>query len=412
MSAVIPAKIVGFRGQCVKFMHWDENEQALQVRCDRDRRFVPVLPVSGQRATVNRRLRRWIRDLPLWGRKVWVSIEYYQLKDGATDRRMEHLPFVDPGLGFTHRFSRFISQLCRYMSIAAVARYSGLAWRTVKAMDRRALRATLPALEPGALTGLRCLGVDEVARAKGHDYVTLIYDLDRGDLLWVGEGRGKAAVTAFLDRLDSAVAVGIEAVAMDMSPAFQAAVREALPQARIVFDRFHVMQNYSKVIDQVRRTEFKRAGAEARAVIKGSRYLLLRNAEHLSIPQRHHLDALLEANTRLNTVYVLKEQLQVLWKTPTSTEAMRQRLTDWCQLAEQAHLGPLTRFAHSLHEHAEGICNYADYPITTARIEAGNVAIGMIRKRARGLLDMDYFKLKIRQTAVPESPLGLYALTG
>ncbi len=248
-AAIIPSAIVGLSGQCVKAVNWDAEDDTLVFHCDRDQRFAPRSRPRGDRCTVNRRLRRSVRDLPLCGRAVKVSIEYCQVKFGSVDRRMEHLAFVDPGMGFTNRFARFVSQLCRHMSIAAVARYTGLAWRTVKAMDTRCLQRDLPAMDPGGLTGLRYLGVDEVARAKGHDYLTIVYDLDSGDLLWVTEGRTKAGLLDFLDRLDNDVAQGIQAVAMDMWPAFIHAITESLPNADIVFDRFHIMQHYSKVID-------------------------------------------------------------------------------------------------------------------------------------------------------------------
>ncbi len=182
----------------------------------------------------------------MFGRAVTLSIEYCQLKIGAVDRRMERLDFVEPGMGFTNRFAQFVSQLCRHMSVAAVTHYTGLAWRTVKAMDQRNLLRELPALDPGALTGLRYLGVDEVARAKGHDYLTIVYDLDSGALLWVIEGRSKAGLVEFFDALDEDVAQGIAAVAMDMWQPFARAVSQSLPHADIVFDHFHVIQNYSK----------------------------------------------------------------------------------------------------------------------------------------------------------------------
>lgn len=412
MAAVIPSKILGLRGQCVKHVTWDDEREALVFHCDRDRRFTPVDHRSGARGTVNRRLRREIQDLPVWGRPIILSIEYCQLKIGATDRRMERLSFVEPGHGFTRRFARFVSQLARHMSIAAVASYTGLAWRTVKAMDERALTRDLPALDPGALTGLRYLGVDEVARAKGHDYLTIVYDLVSGDLAWVAEGRRKASLAMFFDALDEPVAQGIAAVAMDMWKPFEQAVTEALPNAAIVFDRFHVMQQYSKVIDQVRRAEFKRAPATQRDVLVGSRYLLLKNADKLSDHQAARLDDLLAVNSALNAVYTLKEQLQQLWHKPASITIMGQRLAQWCALAQATDLTPLKRFVAMLQRHRIGICNYAAHPITTARLEGGHVAIGLIRKRARGLLDTVYFKLKIRQSATPELPLGLYALTG
>lgn len=410
MAAIIPSSILGLRGQCVKSLVWDEAVGELVVHCRRDGRFVPVDHRTGSRGTVNRRLRRRVRDLPLWGRAVTLDIEYCQIKVGAVDRRMERLDFVEPGMRYTRRFCRFVSQLCRHMSIEAVARYTGLAWRTVKAMDQRALSAELPARSPHEISGVRYLGIDEVARAKGHDYLTLVYDLEAGHLLWVGEGRGKKALKDFLDALSEEAAAGIEAVAMDMWPAFENAVTESLPNAAIVYDRFHVMHNYAKVIDQVRRAEFKRAKDTDKRLLTGSRYLLLKNPERLGERQAQHLDELLAANTALHAVYSLKEQLRQLWDSPASKADMAARLEGWCAMAEQTGLGPMTRFAAMLRAHRQGICNYAEHPVTTARVEAGNVAIGLIRKRARGLLDTAYFKLKIRQSAVPEPPLGLYAL--
>lgn len=112
----------------------------------------------------------------------------------------------------------------------------------------------------------------------------------------------------------------------------------------------------------------------------------------------------------LHTAYVLKEQLQALWHSPRSVADMCRRLTTWCDLANASGLPSFRRLAKTLQEHSIGICNYARFPITTARVEAGNVAVGMIRKRARGLLDQDYFKLKIRQSATTEQPLALFPM--
>ena len=107
------------------------------------------------------------------------------------------------------------------------------------------------------------------------------------------------------------------------------------------------------------------------------------------------LKKLLAENSNLNTLYVLKEQLQALWKA-SSVEDMQASLDQWCVMAEQTNMLYLLKFAESLKHHREGICNYAKHRLTSARIEAGNVSIGMIRKRARGIRDTDYFKLKIR----------------
>ena len=188
---------------------------------------------------------------------------------------------------------------------------------------------------------------------------------------------------------------------MDMGPAYQKSVREYLPKADIVFDRFHVMQNYSKAICNQRRIEFRKADKLGRDLIKGPKFLLLKNNKKLNEKQKNKLDKLLKENSNINLMYMLKEQLQALWLL-TSFDEMAAAVEAWCQLADESEMIYMKKFAKSLRKNKVGICNYAKHPLNSARIEAGNVGIGMIRKRARGLLDTDYFKLKIRQLSVAD----------
>jgi transposase len=280
-------------------------------------------------------------------------------------------------------------------------------WETVKNMDKFYLESTLPALDPSHLIGLKYLGVDEVARAKGHDYMTVIYDMVSGHLIGVETGRTAEVLANFLRRIPQETAEKIEAVAMDMGPAYQKAVRDCLPNAEIVFDRFHVMQNYSKAIGNQRRIEYRKANKAGKDLMKGCHYLLLKNADKLSHSQNEKLNALLAENTNLNTLYLLKEQLQALWKAET-VEDMQSDLEQWCLLAEETNMLYLKKFAKSLRKHRDDICNYAKHKLTSARIEAGNISIGMIRKRARGIRDTDYFKLKIRQSSLPDEQSMFY----
>ncbi len=336
-----------------------------------------------------------------------IEIELAQVWSSPQERRIEQCAFVDKGSRFTHRFCHLVSGLCRHMSIQAVARHLELRWETVKNIDKAYLHKTLPALDPASLTGLQMIGVDEVARAKGHDYMTVVYDMVEGLLIWVGTGRTAEVFSSFLKQLSKDTAAAIEAVAMDMGPSYQKAVTDCLPEADIVFDRFHVMKNYSKAMQNQRRIEFRKANKPGRELMKGTHYLLLKNADKLDEQQTLKLQRLLDNNTQLNTLYVLKEQLQALWDAPTIHD-MDVRLEHWCQLAEQSQMLYLKKFAKSLRRHRIGICNYAKYKLTSARIEAGNVSIGMIRKRARGIRDTDYFKLKIRQSSLPDEHSMFY----
>ena len=386
-----------------------QEEQYLVIHCSRDKRRSPIDPLTGKKGTINRYVRRKIKDIPLFGYPCLIDIELAQVFISKNERRIESCEFVDKGHGFTHRFCHMISGLCRHMSIQAVARHLTLRWETVKNIDRSYLEKTLPALDPTQLKDLKYIGVDEVARAKGHDYMTVVYDMVDGHLIWVGTGRTAEVFSGFLTQLSKETAAGIEAVAMDMGPAYQKSVKDCLPKADIVFDRFHVMQNYSKAIKNQRRIEFRRANNAGKEQMKGTHYLLLKNSEKLSEKQSNKLLELLKNNDNLNTLYVLKEQLQALWSID-SFDGMTKALENWCQLAEQSDLFYLKKFAKSLRNHCVGICNYAKHKLTSARIEAGNIAIGMIRKRARGIKDTEYFKLKIRQSSLPDMDSMFYIL--
>lgn len=407
MGASIPAAILGLQGQRVNKINLDHERQQIVIHCSRDRRRNAVDPVTGMKGTVNRYVRRLVRDLPLFGYPCMIETELAQVFISRNERRLEHCEFADKGSRFTHRLCHMISGLCRHISIQAVSSHLDLRWETVKNIDKAYMLETLPALDPTQLTGLKYIGVDEVARAKGHDYMTVVYDMVSGHLIWVETGRTAEVFSGFLKQLPEATAAEIKAVAMDMGPAYQKAVRECLPKADIVFDRFHVMQNYSKAIQNQRRIEFRKADRSGKELLKGTHYLLLKNADKLNEKQTDKLQMLLENNSNLSMLYVLKEQLQALWSA-TSYENMSEQLESWCQIAEQSNMLYLKRFAKSLRKHCVGICNYAKHKLTSARIEAGNVSIGMIRKRARGIRDTEYFKLKIRQSSLPDKASIFY----
>ena len=407
MSLNISSKILSLPGQRVKQVQHDLAQQRLTIHCKRDRRYRAIDPSSNEAANINRYLRRTIRDVPLCGFECYLEVELAQVVTTCGRRLMEACEFVDTGNRYTQRFCQLVSGLCRHMSISTVSRHLKLRWETVKNMDKFHLEKTLPALNPEKLIDLKYLGVDEVARAKGHDYMTVIYDMESGHLIGVETGRKAEVLTAFLKRLPAQTAENIEAVAMDMGPAYQKSVRECLPNADIVFDRFHVMQNYSKAMSNQRRIEFRKADRAGKEQLKGTHYLLLKNADKLNDKQANKLQTLLENNSNINTLYILKEQLQALWNAG-NYDAMMNALEQWCDMAEQTNMLYLKKFAKSLRKHSVGICNYGKHGLTSARIEAGNVSIGMIRKRARGIKDTEYFKLKIRQSSMPDEQSMFY----
>lgn len=407
MSINIPESILELKGQRVNRIDCNERTNTITIFCHRDKRFTPIDPVTHSPGTINCYVRRTVHDVPLLAYRLQIEIELAQVLSVDDKRHIERCEFVDKGCYYTKRFCLMISGLCRHMTISAVAKHFGLRWETVKNIDKAYLEDTLPSLIPEELTNLKYLGVDEVARAKGHDYMTLVYDLGSGQLVWVHAGRKAEVFSQFLKALPNTTKQGILAVAMDMGLAYQKAIRDDLPNADIVFDRFHVMQNFCKAMDNQRRAEFRKADDAQKGLITGSRYLLLKNSDKLNEAQQNKLQTLLHENHNINSLYILKEQLQMLWQNKT-VSSMEITLETWCQLADETGMTYMKKFAGLLRRHKAGICNYAKYHLTTARIEAGNVGIGLIRKRARGIRDTDYFALKIRQLSVPEEKSIFY----
>jgi transposase len=416
MGAVIPAKILELEGQVIKDVVFNEETGRVRIVCGRDRRRRPVDHRTGRRGQINRLLRRTVLDVPLGGHPCEVEIEYAQTFLSPGHVRVEALPFVCPKARVTKRYARLIAGMARHMPLSVVARHTGLSWDSVKAIEGAYLAETIPIPRPQTLADIRYLGVDEVARAKGQSYFTLVYDLspgaNHGRILWIKEGREAAVLLEFLDALSRECADGIQAVALDMGPAYIAAVKESLPNTAIVFDRFHIMQMFNKVIRDCRRAEFKEAkklaDLEGQQVIKGSLWLLLSGRATLKQTDRERLDQLLAQNQPLASLYALKEQLQRVWQPNSTPAAMAVRLDDWCGMAKAAGITGLSKFVKTLQSHRSGICAYADHPITTARLEAGNVSIALLRRRARGLRDMEYFKLKIFQLNTEDAPSFLF----
>jgi len=269
--------------------------------------------------------------------------------------------------------------------------------KTVKTIDKRYLEETIP---PADLSNVRVLAMDEFAIQKGHRYATVIIEPKRKEVLWIGRGRGREDIRPFFDLLGEEGRARIEAVAMDMNGAYAHEVKAQCPQAKIVYDLFHVVVKYGReVIDRVRVDEANRLkdNKAARKVVKGSRWLLLRNAKNLARHQdRVRLKELLAANRKLATVYILKDDLKHLWdySYPGAAERFWKQ---WYNRAIRSRIEPLKAFAKKMKGYIEGVLSHCLYPLHTSLLEGINNKIKVIKRMAYGYRDDDYFFLKIRQ---------------
>lgn len=336
-----------------------------------------------------------IRDLNVFDLHTYLVLDKWRVHCPTCGVRVEDLGFAAPYSRYTRRFEDLVARLCEHLPVANVAELLGMDWKTVKEIDKRALQR---AFADPDYTGLRLLSIDEISYKKRHRYLTLVLDLERTRVVWVGKGRGKATLEAFFDQIGEEVAHGILSIAIDMWHPYIAAIQAHAPQAAIVFDKFHVIRNYAQVVDRVRLDELKKAEKEEKPVLRGAKYLLLKNHQNLSPKQRNRLEELLSLNQNLNVVYVLKDDLKRLWN-GTEREEAALLLADWIQAAQESGIGPLADFAKTLNHHAYGLLNHCDYPINNAQLEGLNNKIKVIKRRCYGFHDLDYFRMKIMQAA-------------
>jgi transposase len=308
---------------------------------------------------------------------------------------MEAHDFVDSHRRVTKRLARYISDLCRLLSVSAAARHLGLDWKLVKACDKSVLEAEVGGTQT---SGLRLLAVDEIALRKHQHYMTVVLDYESGRVVWMGEGRRFETLGAFFQLMTPAERRGIEAVAMDMWKPYAKAVRVYLPNARIIYDLFHVIANYNQhVLDAVRIAAYRKVrDPEERKVIKGTRFILYKNDRNLTESERPRLQSLLEMNAEIATAYVLRDALKEIWALRSPWDA-RRALERWCALAVESRIPALIRFAAQLQRHKRGIIAHARFPINTGRLEGTNNRIKVIKRVAYGFHDPDYFALKVKQ---------------
>ena len=342
-----------------------------------------------------RRGQRWraYRGVPIGGRPVWIELPVQRVgcrRCGLV--RQVKVPFVEGRRSYTRRFERYALELCRVMTIQDVAEHLEVSWGTVKDIHKRHLRRQFSRPRLGHL---KWIAIDEISVGHGQRFLTVVLDLCSGAVVFVGQGRGAATLQPFWSRLRRSRA-RVRAVATDMLPAYIAAVLENLPEAQIVFDRFHVIKLYNEKLSGLRRDLQREAETMGKKVLKGTRWLLLKNPENLDSsrqePQR--LGEALKLNEPLATAYYLKEDLRQFWEQPDKASA-RRALSDWIARAARCGIRMLRMFARTLERHAYGLLAWYEHPISTGPLEGVNNKIKTIQRRAYGFRDHQYFIWRI-----------------
>jgi len=335
---------------------------------------------------------RCLRTTPIGRKPIFIELPIQRIEccTCGTVRQVD-VGFADERRSYTKAFERYVLDLSRLSTIYDVARHLGVSWDTVKDIQMRNLERRYRRIN---LKDLKLIAIDEISIGKGHQYLTIVLDLNTGAIVFTNEGKGAEALDPFWKKLKHSTAK-IDAVAMDMSPAYAFAVKKNLPDAVIVFDHFHIIKMFNEKLAELRRDIQNDAQTmKQKKVIKGTRWLLMKASENLSHEHKAKLDEALHLNKPLAVAYYMKEDLRQFWS-QRDKQAASEFLDDWIARARSSGIRKLMDFSKTLATHRFGILAWYDFPISTGPLEGTNNKIRTLQKMAYGYRDKEFLKLKL-----------------
>lgn len=313
----------------------------------------------------------------------------------------ERFDFLANNPFYTKRFAMYVGRRCRTSTISDIAKELHLDWKTVKDLEKQYMQEQL---RRAGKPKPKIIGIDEISISKGHNYRIIVSDLERGRPIWFGgEDRSEESMTQFYDWLGPNKNKRIRLVVMDMWKAFENSATRNIPHAAILYDKFHIIRHLGEAIDKVRKTEYARLSGKGRDFVKGQKYNLLSHRSNLTLTGKQALDTLLAANKRLNTAYILKESFGQLWNYRSETWA-RKFFENWKSSLRWQRLKPYQDFVKLIERHWDGIAAFCkpENKVSLGFVEGLNNKIRVIQRRAFGLRDEEYLRLKILTCTLPE----------
>ena len=297
--------------------------------------------------------------------------------------KTERVPWATHGSNFTYAFEERAAYLAQQCSKTAVVEMLRTSWRTVGTLIRRVVERSLGTRDD-RLDGLRLIGVDELSYRRHHEYVTVVVDHERGRVVWAAEGKSAATLKRFFEELGADRCAELEAVTIDLSGAYIKAVTEASPEAKLIFDRFHVQRLAHDALDETRRDEVRAAeGKEAKEALKGTRWALQKSPWNLTGVEVQTLADLEWTNRRLYRAHLLKDSLAAILD-GRQINVARKRLLEWIAEARSSKLRHFVRVAGTIDKHLDGILEYIRSRLTNGPTEGLNGKTRTITRRAFG----------------------------
>lgn len=393
-------------------------------------------PVCGNSVYIYENYYVNLKDIPLWkGVEHICSCFIHRYRcTGCQKTFTEEIPFKYPGTRITYRAANWIKGfLQQKMSIKAIQELTGIHWDTIRKVQREIMDAAIwereDALKKSGYKP-RILAVDEFAIHKGHSYATCVMDLEQGDILWVGKGRAIKDFEKFFEDMPSDALSEVIAVAMDMNASYNKLVTKHLPNAQIVYDRFHMQSQFGRdVLGVVRLDEARKHKArskeiladihdgidkETKQIIKATakaekreysklkklRWTLLTKGSNLSDDKTEHLKTILQDHHDLAVCYAMKEEMCRLYELTDYQQAL-DGWNQWFDAAKESDIPALTKFAAQKESRIPGLAAHAVFQISTGKLEGFNNKIKVAKRIAYGYRDDDFFFSLIRYLSIP-----------
>lgn len=328
------------------------------------------------------------RDLPICGWSVFFFYHPREIICRRHGRIQEDIPWADAYSRVTYRFEYAMLVYSRLMSQKAAANILHMPNSTLS--DQ--LHRTITRRRDGhKIRGLKSIGIDEISYCKRHKYATVVYDLDRSCVLWVGQGKGRETIDKFFtEALSKYQKTQIKWASCDMSQAYIGAIEYHCPNAKLVLDRFHIVKALNDAVDQVRKEQWRQADPDERKALKGLRWLLFKHSSNRSKKDSRTLNALRKGNRRIHRAWVLKDEFEQFWDYK-ATWAAKRFLKRWMTTALKSRLESIRKFVKTLKKHMSRIITFIECRLTNAVAEGLNRIIKIVKNRASGFRSLQAF---------------------
>jgi len=382
------AQLLRLKGLKVSDFEFNNREKALHlfVQPHKNGRCCPTCQRRCEIVRIMEQ-RRW-RDIVICRWIVFLNYCPREILCPTHGRVQEEIPWADAYARITYRLEYMMLVYCQMMTQKAAAQLLHLSTSTLSAL----LHRSITRLRSGhRIRGLKSIGIDEISYCKGHKYATVVYDLDRSCVVWVGKGKGRETIDDFFaTQLSEYQKSQVKRACCDMSETYIGAIESHLPNATLVLDRFHIVKALNEAVDEVRKQQWRTASDSERKVLKGLRWLLYRHSDTRTKKDTRTLNALNKGNRRIHRAWVLKDEFEQFWDFKTSWGAIR-FLKSWMTTALKSRLEPLRDFVQTLKKHFFRIVAFINCRLTNAISEGLNRIIKIVKNRASGFRNLNAF---------------------